>query len=417
MESRSHKHEQGFGSILAMMITCAVILILLASLAPSTLKLTQTLREASAASQLATINIAEQTYAQTYGATVAPSFLAGNLATPASCSNSNLLSGFLVNQPPSGYSLTFTGVGTPTKSFTCSTGSVAGFAGYTINLDPSNALDAQRHFFTCVGSTCGVTNGLVTFAIGRPATLTDPTYAPPVNNNGSGNSSGTATAGNFTAQIYSPGTAYPLGAEVFRPSNLNGVSCVANNPSNNTCGPFFNVSGANTLDPIFTPNPDWSSFNTINPTTTGAGVYNVTSATFFVYGSNHFLQQNASPGYSLVGPTETLTANSSATFIVQNATFSGSLASINGSGDVQSGPATIQIFTGNLNQGGSIGTVEVNFNGQQQSMSSTGCTITNSGFTSPPYQGTVTANCGLSYQIPGNSQTFNAGIQFSMVHQ
>jgi competence protein ComGC len=157
--------ERGSAELLGMLVVCAITMILLAAAVPSIIKGQRVQNEQAAAQQLSQIAAAEFVSAQVYGQYVPPAQLAqASLSQPLSCANPFLLSGQQVNAPD-GYSLTFA-PGSSVTGPNCT--STPGFSNYSISLDPSNTLQAQRHFFL------SSSDGAIHYASGRSATISDP---------------------------------------------------------------------------------------------------------------------------------------------------------------------------------------------------------------------------------------------------
>jgi len=157
--------QRGSFELLGMLITCAIMLLLLAIAAPSIIKNRQITNESAAAQQLSQVAAGEFVGSQIYGQYFTPAQLAqADLTKPVSCQNAYLLSGQVV-QPPSGFIETFT-PGPSLVGANCAT--TPGLSSYSIALDPKSSLDAQRHFFL------SSSDNLVRFADNRPATISDP---------------------------------------------------------------------------------------------------------------------------------------------------------------------------------------------------------------------------------------------------
>jgi hypothetical protein len=221
---RERRPQAGFAALLSMMIACAVMLILLAAFLPNSLRSAQVANNASAASWITQVNIAETEYnGAGYGGYVAPNYLAGSLAAviakvPA-CANPMLLSGALVGNPalpaaPIGYTLSFTG--TPVSGVTCTGGPTYFYQSYAITLTPISKLSTgEINFYSCVGITASC-DGKPHYADNRIANeSTDPVWNTTLPANlsttggGSSTSSGTPPLARFDPTVH-----YPAGSMV-----------------------------------------------------------------------------------------------------------------------------------------------------------------------------------------------------------
>jgi type II secretory pathway pseudopilin PulG len=233
------RKEKGMASLLVMLVAVGVALIIASVLIPNVFKLKAVANENNAASQLAAINLAESQYAH-YGAFVAPPTLANiNLVYPVSCDNPQSIAGQQA-VAPAGYVMTFT-PGSAAASFTCpAVGSFVapvGYSTYSINLDPLNNLQAQRHFFSAVG---GGADGLVHFNDTRPATAADPVYnvTGTVGTSG-GSGSGTGSSAPLAFQgAWEQGATYSAGQIVTYQTSPGSSSAI-----------FLNVTGLNPVAP------------------------------------------------------------------------------------------------------------------------------------------------------------------------
>lgn len=182
-------NERGIVSLLGVMIACAIMLVLLAAIAPAIIRNAQTTDAISAASTMAQLNAAEFAFAQSYQMYPAPIGLTGTLSQTLSCSNPMLLSGAQISNPP-GYTIKWTPK-VVKASATCP--SVTGYSGYTVSLDPDSKLQGTRHFYSDTDDAGG--SNLIHFAEGRPATTSDPIFSAIGNSlivvaNGANNGSG-----------------------------------------------------------------------------------------------------------------------------------------------------------------------------------------------------------------------------------
>jgi Tfp pilus assembly protein PilE len=242
--------DKGFAGLVAILVCCAVLLILASVMIPSLVEAKRVSTEVAAAAELNQIGTMEKTYSQ-YGAYVNPQFLTGTLPTPSvplSCSNSFLMTAGQVEQPD-GYTMNF--VGTPT-TFNCP-GIAAGYSAYSITLVPTNSLFAQRSFFADQ-------TGVVRFNDDGTATAASPAYSITSSNGvmtvGNPSNPQTGTGNNSLVTIWSatPSQNYVQGSEVLRSAVASGVACGSSN------GPLYygvyvNLTGSNG-DPC-TDAADW----------------------------------------------------------------------------------------------------------------------------------------------------------------
>jgi hypothetical protein len=130
-----------------------------------------------------------------------------------------------------------------------------------LNLDPSNNLQAQRHFFTCTGGTC---DGLVHFSQGRAANASDPIYSVTAAGSTSGGGSGgtgtgTGVGSNGVVTIYSASTSsnsIAIGSEILRPASIAGDSCKPVG-SSGFVGVFVSLTGVNDDPCLPSSAADW----------------------------------------------------------------------------------------------------------------------------------------------------------------
>ena len=250
------RNSQKGDALISVLIACAIMLLLLSALVPSVFRVHQVSNEVTAASQLAAINLGESEY-EKFGAFVNPIALSAvNLLYPASCSNAELLAGQQTVSPP-GFTLQFN-PGPIQTSFTCAaTGSVQppiGYQNYSISLTPQNRLQAQRNFFTCVGTACSnpAHSGLIEFAEDRAANENDPVYTVAAMGPSGGNGSNSG-GGAESVQVWSAGLAVTLGQEVVRTAIVSGSNLIC--PTNLV---YFNTTGHNGEDPASkTGSTDW----------------------------------------------------------------------------------------------------------------------------------------------------------------
>jgi len=158
------------GSILLIevLIVLAILAVSLGVLVPNLIKNQQVQNENAAATRLTQIWNSEFAAEQLYGVAMPLAQLAlADLTKPISCLNTFLLSGQQA-QAPKGYSLAFS----PASSLSspiAGCGTVTGYSGFAISLDPTDSLEAERHFYLS-----SVDGGLVHFTDqNRPATITD----------------------------------------------------------------------------------------------------------------------------------------------------------------------------------------------------------------------------------------------------
>jgi hypothetical protein len=246
--------DKGFAELAALLVGCAVLLILASVMIPSLVEAKRVSTEVAAAAELNQIATMEKTYSQ-YGAYVNPQFLTGTLPTPAvplSCSNSFLMTGGQIEQPD-GYTMNF--VGTPT-TFNCP-GVAAGYSAYSITLVPTNPLFAQRSFF--VDQT-----GVVRFNDDGTATASSPTYSITSSNGvvtvgSSGLGGNSPSSGSATVQFWNSSSVPQTGQEYLRPASLSGDTCGPTAAGQTWVGVFVSVTGVND-DPcqnVFGGGSDW----------------------------------------------------------------------------------------------------------------------------------------------------------------
>lgn len=441
------RSEKGYGSLVAMLITCAIILILVAALTPNLTRKVQALEAEQAAEVLARINKAELTSAQAYQGYLLPSALAQtNLANPLSACNPELISGAdAQTEAVNGYTFTFTqGANAATPTCTPNPGSSvpATYLSYAMTAGPANKSAGSRYFYTD-------NSGVIHVNDGAPATAASPVYAINalgglVNSSGGSNDTGCTVAGTTvcTNLIWASGNSYAPGQEVFVPASADGLACNQANSQvsfatingEQYAGPFFNLDGLNNNDPCVSPNPDWSGFGQWNSTISGAGTYTVLSFTLSdssctapcAFGAG---VPNYSANLTASGPVVLATG-----FAVQSANF----------------VATVNYFgvNGTLNfslpAGGSLGPTSVtatglNFTvangydyepyGSKPDYPPTGgtvvlgtCSTSNSGYTTAPYTGILTVSCPATFTYPNgtvanNNITENLAIYFRFQEQ
>jgi type II secretory pathway pseudopilin PulG len=241
MKQQRRNHSQRGDALISLLIAFAIMGVMLAAIAPALVRKTQNDNADSAASWAAGINAAEFQY-QNYGGYVPPQSLGGTFALPKACNNPMLVSGQIANQLPAGYASTFN-PGVVIATFSCPSGPTVAYLGYQLSLDPSNRLQASRHFFSCTGSSCSnpANNGLIKFADGRPAIENDSTYAilAPSIQNGGGSSGNNGTGTNVWGGTWANGS-YSTGIIVLAPTTYNG--------STGSAGPYLSITsngGAN----------------------------------------------------------------------------------------------------------------------------------------------------------------------------
>lgn len=280
------RKDAGFVSLVSVLIVAAMILVLTAIMLPPAIKVLQVKNESAAAETLAVINAAETVSATVYGQYVVPANLTGSLASPISCANEMLVPGGST-QAPDGYSLTFTGGGAATAPATTCSG-IAGYNSFTMALNPTSVLSAQRTFF--VSSADG---GLIHFAENRPATISDQVMPVSVVNLGSllyqplGTSATTPTG---PTNPTNPAGTYSgtMALQVSGGCNVNGVWAPYGTSQTVTTGTLTLDANGNVTASSF---PNGVSFSTLNsgipasqftwyagePNDTGIGGFNITT--------------------------------------------------------------------------------------------------------------------------------------------
>lgn len=221
-KARQARAQAGFTALLSMLLAAAVMLILLATFLPNSIRSAQVANNASAASWLAQVNTAEAQYAGAgYGGYVQPYALSGSLQAQVAgvlpCANPMLLPGVIAGSAaapgaPTGYTLDF--INGAAAKYTCTGGPAAAYQNYSITLTPISKLRAGAiNFFTCVGTGC---DGQVHYASGRTAVESDPVWTTNIAaaQAGSGSGTGTSSGASLWYGVFSPTVTYPAGAMV-----------------------------------------------------------------------------------------------------------------------------------------------------------------------------------------------------------
>jgi hypothetical protein len=249
IRTRQQRNEKGVAELVSMLVAAGILLVLASVMIPSIVEAKRVSTEVAAAEALNQIGAISTTYSHEYGAYVAPQYLTGTLPTtavPASCSNAFLLNAAQV-QAPEGYTMAFTG--TPQTGWSCA-GVPAGYSSYSILLQPTNSLFAQRSFEMAQ-------DGILHFSDEGPATPSSPVYSITAANGvvtlggtgaGTSNSSGNGTG---IVQTWNPTSSVQVGQEFLESATdpLGGHCAPA---SNGLVGPFIALSSTSS-DPCQNP--------------------------------------------------------------------------------------------------------------------------------------------------------------------
>ena len=256
-QNKQRNNQRG-DALISMLLAMTVMAILAAAIFPAVIRKGQIDNGNSAAYQLSQIGAAEFSYAKTYGAYVSPQTIAaGNLALPATCANPV---GFLQGQlatPARGYPVPTISNGIAAAQFSCQ--GIPGYSNFQISLDPTNALQATRHFIFDSAT------GKIFFTDEkRPATTADHVFSFSIGSSfgASGGSGNTSTGTNTYAGIWTTGQSYQVGQIVlFTPAcqgSYPSGGCATGGSSNNGIAFFGNVSGSNSTYPPI-DSADWQA--------------------------------------------------------------------------------------------------------------------------------------------------------------
>lgn len=153
-------HERG-DMLISTLVAMAVMLMMLAAVAPALVRGQQVQNESAAAQQLFRIGSAETASGVLYGQYMTLDKMSGTLAAPNSCTNPNLLSGSQV-QSSAGYQLIVGSFsGTPAAPMS---GCPTGYSNYILYMEPTSKLSGTRFFAM-------QQDGIVYFAQGQRAVI------------------------------------------------------------------------------------------------------------------------------------------------------------------------------------------------------------------------------------------------------